>query len=165
MQTVTPGTGALAAPAPTPTTFERFFRDAWPDAHRLASLLAQDAHAGEEIAQEAFARLYPVWGRAERPQAYLRTTIVNGCRNRHRRSRTESSKLPLVATPDRVDFASAELADAIAALPFRQRAVVVLRYWAGLSEVEIADVVGCRPGTVKSLASRALARLEKVIER
>jgi RNA polymerase sigma factor (sigma-70 family) len=129
------------------------------------ALVAQDAHAGEEIAQEAFARLYPMWGRAERPEAYLRTSIVNGCRNRHRRGRTERTKLPLVATPDRVDIASAELADAVAALPFRQRAVVVLRYWGGLSEAEIADALGCRPGTVKSLASRALARLEKVIER
>ena len=61
------------------------------------------------------------------------------------------------------DLTVDHLADAVAALPFRQRAVVVLRYHAGLSEAEIADALGCRPGTVKSLASRALARLEEVI--
>ena len=147
------------------TSFERFFHEAWPGAHRLASLLAQDAHVGEEIAQEAFARLYPVWGRPERPEAYLRTAIVNGCRNRQRRGRTERAKLPLLAVPDRVDPAADDLADAVAALPFRQRAVVVLRYWAGLSEAEIAEALGCRPGTVKSSASRALAHLGKVVER
>jgi RNA polymerase sigma-70 factor (sigma-E family) len=150
---------------PADRSFEGFFRDAWPGAHRLAALLVQDAHLGEEIAQEAFTRLFTVWGRPERPEAYLRTSIVNGCRNRHRRGRTERAKLPLVAGPDRVDAPADDLADAVSALPFRQRAVVVLRYWAGLSEAEIADALGCRPGTVKSSASRALAHLEKVIER
>ena len=56
------------------------------------------------------------------------------------------------------------LADAVAALPYRQRAALVLRYHVGLSEAEIADALGCRPGTVKSLTSRALAALRKGIE-
>lgn len=56
-----------------------------------------------------------------------------------------------------------ELADVVAALPFRQRAVIVLRYWCDLSEAEIAAALECRPGTVKSLSSRALARLNKEI--
>jgi len=64
-----------------------------------------------------------------------------------------------------VDFAFDELGDAVAALPFRQRAVLVLRYHHGLSEAEIADALECRPGTVKSLASRALDTLKKEIER
>jgi RNA polymerase sigma factor (sigma-70 family) len=53
----------------------------------------------------------------------------------------------------------------VASLPYRQRAVVVLRYYADLSEVEIAEALGCRAGTVKSLASRAIARLQMEIKR
>jgi RNA polymerase sigma factor (sigma-70 family) len=56
------------------------------------------------------------------------------------------------------------LADALAALPSRQRAVLVLRYYVGCSEAEIAAILDCRPGTVKSLASRALASLRGVLE-
>ncbi len=75
------------------------------------------------------------------------------------------AKLPLLASPTTTELSFDDLADAVAALPFRQRAVVVLRYHAGLSEAEIAEALACRPGTVKSLASRALSRLQKEIKR
>jgi RNA polymerase sigma factor (sigma-70 family) len=148
-----------------PEPFERFFADCWPWSYRLACLLTQSASAGEEIAQDVMARMYRTWGSAQRPQAYLRTSIVNSCKNWHRQARTQSAKLPLLAGPMQVDLQAAELADAIAALPFRQRAVVVLRYYEDLSEAEIADALGCRPGTVKSLAARALDRLAKELPR
>jgi RNA polymerase sigma-70 factor (sigma-E family) len=144
--------------------FERFYREAWPSAVRLAGLLTQHAGAAEDLAQEAFARMYPKWGRAEHPSAYLRTTIVNLCHNWHRQKTTERTKLPILAQPSSTDFAFDEFADAVAALPYRQRAVLVLRYHNGLSETEIADALGCRAGTVKSLASRALDQLKKGIE-
>ncbi len=72
--------------------------------------------------------------------------------------------LPSLAGSDRLDFHAEELSDATARLPFRQRAVIVMRYHADLSESEIADALCCRPGTVKSLASRALKALAKEIE-
>ena len=144
--------------------FETFFADAWADAVRLAALLTQDRAAAEEIAQDAFTQMYAAWGRAERPHAYLRTAVVNRCHNWRRSARVREAKLPLLAAPGIVDLRADELADALAALPFRQRAVLVLRYYAGLSEAEIGDALGCRPGTVKSLSSRALTRLGKVIE-
>lgn len=154
--------------------FEEFFRASWPGAVRLASFLTQDRTAGEEIAQEAFARMYPSWGSALVPEAYLRTTIVNRSANWRRHARVHRAKLQLLAGPTAVEARSDipagnptldRLADAVTGLPFRQRAVVVLRYHLGLSELEIAEALGCRPGTVKSLASRALARLEKEITR
>lgn len=111
------------------------------------------------------AKMYRTWGTAQRPEAYLRTAIVNSCRNWQRQARTRLSKLPLLVTPNSVDLAAGELADAIAHLPFRQRAVIVLRYYADLSEAEIADALGCRPGTVKSLAAHALDRLAKELPR
>lgn len=161
MTAVTP-VGSTAASV---TSFEEFFAEAWTGAFRLALLLTHDRGAAEEIAQDAFAQMYKTWGRPERPHAYLRTTVVNRCSNWRRHARVRTAKLSLVATAASVDFCADELADAVASLPFRQRAVIVLRYYGGLSEAEIGVALGCRSGTVKSLASRALARLERVIER
>jgi len=144
--------------------FAAFYRRAWPGAVRLAGLLTQDARAAEDLAQEAFTRVFPKWERVESPNAYLRVAIVNACRSWQSRRHTERVKLPLVAIAGSTELAFDTLADAVAVLPYRQRAVLVLRHYAGLSEAEIADALGCRPGTVKSLTSRALAALRKGIE-
>ncbi len=109
--------------------------------------------------------MFPKWSRIENPNAYLRAAVVNACRSWQSRRHTERVKLPLVAGPGSTELAFDVLADAVAALPYRQRAALVLRYYAGSSESEIADALGCRPGTVKSLTSRALAALRKGIER
>jgi RNA polymerase sigma-70 factor (sigma-E family) len=145
--------------------FEEFYREAYPGAVRLVWLLTQDVGAGPDLAQEAFVRVYEKWARVDRPDAYLHVTVVNVCRDWRARRWTERVKLPLVASDPGVNFAFNELADAVAALPERQRMVLVLRYYSGLSEAEIAETLGCRPGTVKSLAARALAQLRKVVER
>jgi RNA polymerase sigma-70 factor (sigma-E family) len=158
--------GAPTAPvaaAPDPD-FAAFYRDAWPGAVRLAGLLTQDARAAEDLAQEAFARVFPKWEQVASPNAYLRVAVVNACRSWQSRRRTERTKLALVAVSDTTELDFDVLADAVAALPYRQRAALVLRYYAGLNEAEIAEALGCRPGTVKSLTSRALGALRKGIE-
>ncbi len=172
MSTETTSTDRPAPPPPGgsgPDGFDQFFATAWPFAYRLAVLVTHDRVAGEDVAQEVMTRLYAGWTAIERPEAYLRTAIVNTAVNWQRRQTTSRVKLPLVSRPEAVapvdSDLSAELADALAGLPERQRAVLVLRYWAGLSEAEIADTLGCRPGTVKSLASRALNRLSKELPR
>ncbi|MCU1359487.1 MAG: putative polymerase subfamily sigma factor [Ilumatobacteraceae bacterium] len=147
-----------------PQTFEQFFAEVWPWAFRLASFLTHDTAAGEDIAQEALTTMSQRWGTTDRPAAYLRTALVNASSNWNRRGRTIRDKLPLLAGAGPVDLDVDELADAIARLPFRQRSVIVLRYYAAMSEAEIAEALDCRPGTVKSLASRALANLSKEIE-
>lgn len=149
---------AASPVGPAPTTFEEFFRAEWAGTVRLASILTQHSAAAEDLAQDAFARVYPKWERATSPKAYLRATLVNVCKQWQRHKGVERAKLPLVATLDSVEFAAHELADAVATLPYRQRVVLVLRYYADLSEAEIADALGCRAGTVKSLASRASRR-------
>ena len=154
---------AIEAAMVTPE-FAAFYREAWPGAVRLAGLLTQDARIAEDDAQDAFTRMYPQWSRVESPNAYLRVAIVNACKSWQSRRHMERTKLPLVATPASTELAFDLLADAVAALPYRQRAVLVLRYYAGLRESDIADALGCRPGTVKSLTSRALAALRKGIE-
>lgn len=155
---VTGGEVVLAGCSET-QDFDEFFVSAWPWARKLAAFLTQNATVGEEIAQDALTRMYQQWGAADHPDAYLRSALYNGANNWHRHNSMRRTKLPLLAGPGHLDLGADEMADALAALPFRQRAVLVLRYYADLSEEEIAEVIGCRPGTVKSLSSRALARL------
>lgn len=166
------GTGSYVAPVgdvtPRPehrASFAEFYRTEWPAAVRLAGLLTQRASLAEDLAQDAFTRMYPKWAQATNPPGYLRVTVVNACRQWERHNGVQRAKLPLLATIDSVELASSDLADAVASLPYRQRAVLVLRYYADLTESEIAEALGCRAGTVKSLASRALARLQKEIQR
>ena len=139
--------------------FEEFYRDNWHAATRLAGAVAGDQSAGEDIAQEVFQRLSRVWGTPETPEAYLRVAIVNSCRSYHRRKRTERAKLPRLVPRDGEFEPSGELDDIVSALPENQRKVVRMRYWDGSSEAEIAHAMGCRPGTVKSLAARARDRM------
>ena len=114
--------------------------------------------------QEAFVQMYRNWGRADRPGAYLRTTVVHGCHTWHRRRRMERDRLPQPVA-EGVDPEARELLDALARPGLRQRTALVLRFYADLSEADVAHALGCRPGTVKSLVHRGLRRLEGMIER
>ncbi len=104
------------------------------------------------------------WDRAEHPGAYLRKIVVNGCHSWHRRQRMERERMPRPAA-DGVEPEGRELLDALARLNLRQRSALVLRFYADMSEAEIAEALGCRPGTVKSLLHRGLRELERMIER
>jgi RNA polymerase sigma factor (sigma-70 family) len=143
--------------------FDDFYAERWPSAFRLAALMIHDAEAGADIAQDVFATMSRRWESIERPDAYLQRSLTNACSNWRRSGRTAASKLHLLVDRGDVEVAPDGLIDAIARLPFRQRAVVVLRYYADLSEIEIARALDCRPGTVKSLGSRALAALSKEV--
>lgn len=151
--------------APPVREFSAFFRSEWPRAVQAAALLTQRRSVAEDLAQDAFARVLRAWNRVEDPPAFLRTTLVNVCRTWQRRQRGLRERLPRLAVPPSTDAVGGELADALDALPERQRTVLVLRYWMDPSEAEIASAVGCRPGTVKSLCARALEQLERVIPR
>lgn len=145
--------------------FDDFYTRRWPSAFRLAALMTNDVEAGADIAQDVFANMSRRWATIERPDAYLQRSLTNASSNWRRNGRTAAAKLHLLAVPH-VDEAPIDgLAEAVARLPFRQRTVVVLRYYADLSEAEIARALDCRPGTVKSLGSRALAALSKEIDR
>ena len=143
--------------------FTVFYRDAYPGAVRLAWLLTHDHAAAEDVVQDAFVRVRPRLATVDHRSAYLRTAIVNGCRDRARsagRADAGGRRLRVVTDVSATDKPS-ELLDAVAQLPYKQRAVLVLRYWADLREEEIAEIVGVRPATVRSITSRALAQLRK----
>jgi RNA polymerase sigma factor (sigma-70 family) len=143
--------------------FTAFYREAYPGAVRLAWLLTHDHAAAEDVVQDAFVRVRPRLATVGQRGAYLRTAIVNGCRDRARsagRADAGWRRLRVVTDVSSTDKPS-ELLDAVALLPYKQRAVLVLRYWADLREEEIAEIVGVRPATVRSITSRALAQLRK----
>jgi RNA polymerase sigma-70 factor (sigma-E family) len=147
-------------------SFESFYRREYPGVVRLAWLLTGEPTICEDVVQDAFGQLLPRFNDVANPSAYLRSIVVNGCRQRFRRSTREARRLRLISarvdehTTDRPD----ELADALSRLPDRQRAAVVLRYWADLPEAEIAALLAVRPSTVRTLVSRALAALREEIE-
>jgi RNA polymerase sigma-70 factor (sigma-E family) len=151
-------------PSAKPTSFAEFYADAHAPMTRLAYLLTGSAETAQDLTQDAFVRLHVAWTRVSDPDAYVRTSVVNACRSHHRR-RFRERHANAVAAQAPAQLAADELFDALAALPYRQRAAVVLRYWHDLPEADIARELGCRPGTVGSLLSRALEQLRRVVER
>ena len=132
----------------------------------LLTLATADPHVGEELAQEALERLCSHWPRVQHmhnPRAWLRRVALNLAASRYRRRRAEwRANRRHGATSDQPPADSAiEVAvrQAVAALPQRQRTVIGLRFFLGLSVAETADTMGCAPGTVKSLTNKAVGRL------
>lgn len=146
----------------------------WRPMVRLALLLVDDVAAAEDVVQDAFIALHRHQNRLRDPHAavgYLRTSVVNLSRSAIRR-RVVARKHLRVAEPEGLPGADesvvlreehAEVLAALRTLPDRQREVLVLRYFTGLSENEIAQMLGISPGTVKSSASRGLASLRTVM--
>lgn len=146
-------------------TFAAFYEREYPTLLRLAYLLTRSMSAAEDTVQESFLAVHERFDSLDRPGAYMRVTVVNGCRRWHRANAREERRNRLVSAGEEpVPAEGSELFDVLGRLPTRQQAVVVLRYWMGLSEREIAEAISSRPGTVKSLASRALAQLREELE-
>ncbi|MET8687469.1 SigE family RNA polymerase sigma factor [Streptomyces sp. NPDC004732] len=151
--------------------FEEFVAAAGPRLLRVAWLLTGDAHLAEDLLQTALAKVWPKWHRiaGEHPEAYVRKVLVTTHTSwwrRHWRGEVPHGELPerpgSFDTYEGVDLEQS-LAVAVRALPARQRAVVVLRYFEDLSVAETAGILGCAPGTVKSQAAKALRTLREVL--
>lgn len=147
--------------------FADFVAVRYGDLLRTAYLLTGSHHAAEDLVQACLLKAMPRWDRIVEPAASLRRVMVNQRVSWWRRLRRE---LPQADPPDSVvpddAVAAAErtvVLAALAALPPRMRAVLVLRYWEDQSEAETADLLGCSIGTVKAQASRGLARLRTVL--
>lgn len=167
MTTAAVRTGTDVAEEQPERDFAEFFHATWPRVFRTVYGVAGDVATAEDALQSAYAKAFTSWRRvraASHPEAYVRRMAVNevlGIRRRpfHRRE-TLVATHPERSTPE--DLTSLDRDSvwrAVLALPPRQRAVIVLRYYEGLSEAEIAEVLQCSRGTVKSQASDALRRL------
>ena len=142
-------------------------------AYRLALLLTGSPAAAEDAVAEAFARTWPKWraGQVRDPGAYLRRAVVNqvhgGFRKRFYERREEQRRRADDRGVRALDDQAADadrLARALAALPPRQRAAVVLRYYEDLSEADTAAALGTSVGTVKAQVSRGLVKLRGLLE-
>lgn len=161
----------MHADNPVQLDIDQLYRDDFGRVVRLAHLLVGSNDAAEDIAQEAFLRVRSVSTEINNPSAYLTTTVVRLCRNwhrsrrrRHAREHRRAVELSVLGVASDEVAHHEELLALVDGLPFRQRTVLVARYWLDLPESEIAVLVGCRPGTVKSLSSRALDTLRKELK-
>jgi RNA polymerase sigma-70 factor (sigma-E family) len=151
--------------------------DAFAAAHgagliKLGLMVSGDRGRAEDAAQEALVRVYQRWSRLRDPLAYARRVVVNGTRDDWRRAERATrahDEAGRLAQLDGIEAVEASLLErdallrALAALPHRQRAVIVLRYLTELTEAETAAVLEISVGTVKSQAFDALARLRTIL--
>ncbi|MDX5563699.1 SigE family RNA polymerase sigma factor [Streptomyces sp. ID05-04B] len=160
------------------TEFQAFVVGRWPRLMRTAFLLTGEQHAAEDLVQSTLEQVYVAWRRvraADEPEAYVRRVMINAHARRHRRKLREL----LAPRDDGPGFAHETpapgdliaraddrqtLLRALAALPPRQRAAVVLRYWEDLTETQTAEAMGCSVGTVKSNAAKGIAKLRAIPE-
>jgi RNA polymerase sigma-70 factor (sigma-E family) len=167
---------ALGARPSFPSDRESAVRALYEERHselvRFATFIMGDAHAAEDVTQEAFMRVYDAWDRLEDPEravAYLRATIVNLSKGRHRRRMVAERKQQtphLVAVPSAEDDAMGRVGrsavlDAVSALPNRQRACVVMRHWLRMTEGEIAATLDVSIGSVRTHNKRGLETLHR----
>jgi RNA polymerase sigma-70 factor (sigma-E family) len=150
--------------------FTKFVADRTHALFRVAYALTGNQHAAEDLLQTALAKTFVKWSRISTDaEGYVKRILYRDCvslwRRRNRRPETTMPNLPERAGADRADETVLRLflRDALLSLPPRQRAVIVLRYLDDLGEKEVAEILGCSPGTVASQASRALSRLRRTV--
>lgn len=152
-----------AAAAPVP--FDDYVRARYADLRRVSYLLCGDWAAADDAVQTALIRCERRWATIADPQrhAYVRQAVVNTTSSwrLRRRAHAPLSDLDGVAAREAATDDRLVVLQALQRLPLAQRQVVVLRYYEGLSESEIARTLGISAGTVKSRASRALATLRE----
>jgi RNA polymerase sigma-70 factor (sigma-E family) len=144
--------------------FEAFLAANYEPVRRSLAVALGDPVRAEDMTQEAFARAMTRWpsvSAMERPIAWVYVVALNQARHDFRRDDRPAAKAPATPIPDMAGavVTTLSLETALASLAPRQRAVVVLRYLADLSVAEVAEAMGCAPGTVKSALHTALARL------
>lgn len=146
--------------SPTPVTFSALYAEQFLPLVRMATLMTGQVDSARDIVQDAFVKLHVKWVTVRDPLAYVRRSVVNGCASHHRFEGRRKGNASAVEPT--TNLAVDDTMTTLASLSHRQRAVVVLKYYEQRSEREIADIVGCRPGSVGPTLQRALARLREV---
>jgi RNA polymerase sigma-70 factor (sigma-E family) len=165
-------TGIVRTVVEDRTDLEDLYVRHMPGAVRVAALITGDPDLAQDIAQDAFLRSVGRFRHLRQPEAfdaYLRRAVVNACTSHFRRRKVEATYLlgaARAAPVDQPDHGRRdELRTALSALPARQRAAVVLRYYADLSEQQAGEALGCSAAAVRSMVARAMESLRERIPR
>jgi RNA polymerase sigma-70 factor (sigma-E family) len=165
-------TGIVRTVVEDRTDLEDLYVRHLPGAVRVAALITGDADLAQDIAHDAFLRSVGRFRHLRQPEAfeaYLRRAVVNACTSHFRRRKVEATYLGQArgaAPADEPDHGRRdELRAALSALPARQRAAVVLRYYADLSEQQAGETLGCSAAAVRSMVARAMETLRERIPR
>lgn len=142
--------------------FDDLYRQWWAPMVRLAWFMTGSRPVAEDVVQDAFIRFEARWETVTAREAYLRRCVVNGVRARHRRLQVEQ-RHPALTPPSEMQPETEEVWAALSALSDRQRHALILRYYHDLTVDEVARLLGCRPGTAKSLIHRGLTQLKEQI--
>jgi RNA polymerase sigma factor (sigma-70 family) len=142
-------------------SFADFYRAELAGQVRRAALLLGSEDEGNDIVHDAMIGVCRRWGELDNPGGYLNRAVLNGCRDAGRRAATHRRLLPRLVDHAPTPPADSDLVELLAALPFNQRASIVLRFYCGMSTAEIADELGCAPGSVGAWISRALEQLRR----
>jgi RNA polymerase sigma factor (sigma-70 family) len=151
----------LPAPAAWDTDLVEVYRVHYGRLVRLAYLLTGHNAVAEEIVQDAFLATHRLDRRVRDPYTYVRRAVVNRCRSWGRRYTVERAHRP--SPPDHAHLAVDEMWDVLATLTVRQRTAIVLRFYEDMSDDRIAEILGCRPSTVRSAIHRGLLSMRRVI--
>ncbi len=148
--------------------FETLYLEQFRPLVTIAFLLTGSAAEAEDAVHDSFLRCAHRLGSIEHPPSYLRAVVVNECRSRFRLKGREQQQhrnaILLVGSESQLPHDLIETRDALRSLSDRKRAVIVLRYFVDLPEQEIADILQCRPSTVRSLAHRGLRELREKLQ-
>lgn len=148
-------------------TFESVFERDYLKVARMAYLLLGSTGEAEEVTQEAFATLFQRWDRVDNPSGFVRTAVVNRCRDLGRRRAVRSRalrRLRPVEEPSESDaVVGHEVLEALSQLEVSLRELVVLRYYLDHTVPEIAEITRTPAGTVKSRLHRALGQLAELL--
>jgi RNA polymerase sigma factor (sigma-70 family) len=151
---------------PSTDEFETFYRREFAQQVRRASLIIGSVDRAADVVHDAFVGVYQRWGQLDDAGSYLNRSVLNGCRDVHRRNSSRDRLFARLVDDGRggaVDAADTAIVDVLAALPFNQRAAVVLRYYAGFTIAEIATQLGCPQGSVGPWIDRALTTMRKAL--
>ena len=143
-------------------SFEEFYGNNFNKLLKTAFFMTLSEEVAEDIVQESFAKAYLKWNKVEFPFSYVEKAVVNGCKSWHRHNNVERKNVEY-AFRDTTDVPD-ELFDILLSLSKKQRIAIVLRYYQGSSDEEIARILSLRRSSVPSLISRALSAMKEKLQ-
>lgn len=144
--------------------FRRLYEAEFGPQVRRAAIVVNSVDIAHDVVQAAFASVWQRWDALDQPGAYLNRCVSNGCADHFRRRTRMARLVTKLRTPQDEIPEPDPLFDVLNRLPFNQRSVIVLRFYAGLSDAEIAAAMNCPTGSVGPWISRALRRLRKELQ-